>query len=268
MSTTVNKPLSSPAVSPLAAIALKLVGIITIVSFLLDFLNLILPPDFLNAQWVATLTTSLVDRGIIPFFGIALLLAGFWVDRSVGRAQQPGNLLADLRFWSCLLASILGVVFLLVPILHVINTQSATQQVIERFEQEATQASGQLEQRLAGSLNQRQAQLQALFQNDELLQQTIDSGQIEQAISSGQLPENVLDFRENPEALNETFGQQLEEGRQRIQTEVGTQLEESRGRARLNATKSSILVSISSLLLAIGYTIVGWVGLRRLVGAG
>lgn len=253
---TADKQPSSPAVSPLAAIALKLVGVITVLSSLLDFLILLLPPDFGSSQWLLNSTTQLVDRGIVPFVGIALLLAGFWIDRSAGKGNQPGNLLIDLRFWSCLVASFLGLIFLILTFLHINTTRLAAQETLARVEREANEATTQLEQRLAGELNQQQNQLQLLFQDDNLLQQAIDSGQ---------LPENVAQFRDNPEALGDFLSQRAGEARQRIETEIGTRREDARKQVRQEAWKSAIRISVSSLLLAIGYTVIGWTGLRRLM---
>lgn len=246
----------SPPVSPLAAIALKLVGVVTVLSSLLDFLILMLPPDFLDPQWQLNVTTQFVDRGIVPLVGIALLLAGFWIDRSAGRGAQPGNLLLDLRFWSCLVASLLGLLFLVLTFLHINNVRITAQETLAQVEREATEATTQLEQRLEGELSQQQNQLELLFQDEDLLQQAIDSGQ---------LPENVLQFRDDPAALDQFLNQRAGQARQRIETEIGTRREDARRQVRQGAIRSAIRISLSSLMLAIGYIVVGWTGLRRLM---
>ena len=48
---TSEPAVTSPVVSPLAAIALKVAGGIAILSALLDFLILLIPPDLTNVQW-------------------------------------------------------------------------------------------------------------------------------------------------------------------------------------------------------------------------
>lgn len=255
---TADKPLSSPVMSPLAAISLKLVGIVTILSALLDFLTLLLPPDFDNKQWLLNLTTSFVDRGIVPFVGIALLLTGFWVDRTSGKSNRAGTLLLDLRFWSCIVACILGVVFFIMAFLHVNNVRINARDALAQVEQQANQASTQLEQRIEGAVNQQQSQLQALFQDENLLQQ---------AVSSGQLSEDFLQFRDDPAALDQFLSQRATEEQQRIATEIGTRREDARQQVRVGAIKSAARISLSSLLLTIGYTVVGWIGLRRLLSA-
>lgn len=256
---TADKPLSSgPVVSPLAAISLKFVGIVAILSALLDFLSLLLPPDFDNTQWLLNLTTNLVDRGIVPFVGIAMLLTGFWIDRNSGKGGRSGNLVLDLRFWSCIIASVLGVIFFIVAFLHLNNVRIFARDARSQVEQQADQAVNQLDQQIAGAINQQQNQLQLLFQDESLLQQAIDSGQ---------LPEDVLEFRDNPAALDQFLGERAGEERQRIETEIGTRREDRIRQVQQGAYKSAVRTSLSSLLLTIGYTVVGWTGLRRLLGA-
>lgn len=256
---TAENSFTNSAVSPLAAIALKLVGVVTILSALLDFLVLLFPPNFGDAQWLLNSTTQIVDRGIVPLVGIALLLAGFWIERSAGKSSQAGSLLADLRFWSCVVASILGLVFLVLAFLHINTVRLTTQQALAQVQREANQASAQLEQRLAGELSQQQNQLQMLFQDDALLQQAIDAGQ---------LPAEIQQFRDNPEGLDEFLNQRASQAQQEIETEIGTRREDARKRIKQEAAKSAARISISSLLMSIAYIVIGWTGLRRLTSGG
>lgn len=256
---TADKPSSSSSISPLAAISLKLVGAVAILSALLDYVILLTPPNFLNPQWQLNFTTQIVDRGIVPLFGIALLLLGFWVDRSSGRMAQTRSLLTDLRFWACILASILGFVFLVLTFLHINTVRLTSQEALAQVTREANDASAQLEQRLQGEVAQQQQQLQALFQDEALL---------EQAIQSGQLPETVAQFRGDPEGLNAFLEERVGEARQQIATEIGTRREQAEQQVRREAIKSGLRISVSSLLLTVGYTIIGWTGLRRLMTAG
>jgi uncharacterized membrane protein len=254
---TADKTFTSSSVSPLAAIALKLVGIVTILSALLDFLILLIPPEFLNSQWQLNTTTQIVDRGIVPLVGIALLLAGFWIERSSGQGKQAGNLLADLRFWACIISSVLGLIFLIFTFLHVNNVRNTSREALAQVEREANQATTQLEERLQGELTQQQSQLQLLFQDESLLQQAVDAGQ---------LPQDILQFKDNPAALDEFLTQRAGEARQQIETEIGSRREDARARIKQEAAKSAIRISTSSLLLAIAYVVIGWTGLRRLLG--
>ena len=256
---TADNSFTSSAISPLAAIALKLVGVVTILSALLDFLVLLIPPNFLEPQWQLNVTTQIVDRGIVPLVGIALLLAGFWIERSAGKSKPGGSLMTDLRFWSCAIASLLGLLFLILTFLHVNNVRITAREALAQVEREANQARTQLEQRLEGELSQQQTQLESLFQNEELL---------EQAISAGQLPEEIQQFQGNPEGLNQFLTQRAGEARQEIETEIGTRREDARAQVRQEAVKSAARISVSSFLMAIAYIVIGWTGLRRLLSMG
>ncbi|TVQ06560.1 MAG: hypothetical protein EA368_16690 [Leptolyngbya sp. DLM2.Bin27] len=246
----------SPVVSPLAAIALKVAGAIAILSALLDFLILLIPPNLTNTQWQLATTTQLVDRGIVPMIGMALLLAGFWLEASVGRVVQRKSLATDLRFWVCGLASLLGLAYLLLILLHLNAVRLSSQQALTQVSTEAGEAAAQLQQRLSTELGQQQAQLGAVLQNEELLSQ---------AIQSGQLPPDIGQYRDDPEGLTEFLQQRANQAQQQIETEIGTRRAQAERQVRVEAWRSGIRISLISLLLATGYSIIGWLGLRRLL---
>lgn len=242
--------------SPLAAIALKLVGVITVVSALIDYIILLVPPQLTNAQWQLSTTTQIVDRGIVPLVGIAMLLTGFWIESNVGRSNRGQSLMTDLRFWSCVLASFLGLLFLVLTVVNINSVRLTSKQALEQVSTEASQASDQLEQRLNTQLSQQQNQLSALLQNEDALSQ---------AIQSGQLPQGFEQYKDNPEGLNQFLQEQASQAKQRIATEIGSRREAAEQRVRTEAKKTGVRISISSLLLAIGYSVIGWLGLRRLL---
>lgn len=244
--------------SPLAALALKAVGLVAILSALLDYLILLFPLNLTNTQWQLATTTQLVDRGIVPLVGMAMLLAGFWIDSQVGRNPGAKSLFADLRFWVCALASLLGLVYLLLALLHLNAVRLSSRTALEQVNAEATQATTELEQRLSAELGQQQTQLGALLENPNLLSQ---------AIQSGQLPPEIQQYQNNPEGLNQFLQQRADQARQQIQTEIGTRRSDAERRVKTEARKSAIRTSINSLLLAVGYSVIGWTGLRRLLRA-
>ena len=246
--------------SPLAAIALKVVGLVTILASMLDFLVLLIPPDLVNRQWQLATTTQIVDRGIVPLVGMALLMAGFWVDSNIGKVPRSSSLLTDLRFWTCLLASVLGVVFLLLALLHPNNVRLGSRDALQQVSAEAGQAETQLEERLSVEVQQRRNQLGALLQDSEGLEQAIAEGQI-----GGEQAALLQQFQSDPGAIDQYLQQQAGEFQQQAQTQIGSQREEAERRVRIDAWKSGLRISISSLLLAGGYTVIGWTGLRRLL---
>lgn len=253
---TSEQAVTNPVVSPLAAIALKVAGAIAILSALLDFLILLIPPNLTNTQWQLATTTQLVDRGIVPMIGMALLLSGFWLEASVGRVAQRKSLATDLRFWVCGLASLLGLAYLLLILLHLNAVRLSSQQALAQVSTEAGEAATQLQQRLSTELSQQQTQLGAVLQNEDLLTQ---------AIQSGQLPPDIGQYRDDPEGLTEFLQQRADQAQQQIETEIGTRRAQAERQVRVEAWRSGVRVSLISLLLAAGYSIIGWLGLRRLL---
>lgn len=242
--------------SPLSALALKAAGLVAIVATLLDYLILLIPPNLTNTQWQLATTTQIVDRGIVPLIGMALVLAGFWVDSQVGRIARQKSLATDLRFWVCGLASFLGLLYLLLTLLHLNAVRLSSRAALQQVGAEAGQATTELEQRLSTELTQQRTQLGAILENEELLSQ---------AIQSGQLPEDIQQYQGNPEGLNQFLQDRADQAREQIQTEIGTRRADAERRVRTEAWKSAIRTSMISLLLAAGFIVVGWNGLKRLL---
>jgi hypothetical protein len=60
---------SSPVYSPFTALALKVVGLIMIVSSLVDYIFLAIPLNAGQRAWQLAYVGQLVDRGILPMVG-------------------------------------------------------------------------------------------------------------------------------------------------------------------------------------------------------
>lgn len=246
---------SSAVYSPFTALALKIVGLIMIVSALLDYIILAIPFNPVQREWQLTFTTQVVDRGIIPMVGIALLLAGYWVSSSVGALERKPAI-RDLRFWVLILSSLLGLVYLLLVPLHFNNIRAQSNQALQQIEQQAGQAETQLEAQ--------SQQIDALIQNPDRiseLDRAIESGQVqgEQLARLQTIRQQLETFKQNPEALN----QQLEQA----QNQIRSGKQEAAQKARVEALKLGLRTGLSSLLLAIGYIALGWIGLRSLGNA-
>jgi hypothetical protein len=257
-----------------AALTLKVAGIILILSFLLDFLILMLPFQPTDRSWQINLATALVDRGIVPLVGIGMLFVGYWMD---GFADGDRPKPVDVRFPVLILSSILGLIFLLIFPLHLNNVRQASAQTVNQIAQDAQQAENQLE----GQLSQLQAQInneqgqaqleqlrnQARNQFNELLK---NEQSYQQALNNPQIPaaqkELLKKFKANPQELDTFIAQQTDPqalANQRL-TQIRQRREEAQKQARDNAWRSGLRIGISSLLLSIGYMIIGWTGLRSM----
>ncbi|MBG1262344.1 HpsJ family protein [Nostoc commune] len=255
------------------ALTLKVVGIICILSFFVDFFILLLPFQPTDRVWQINLATALVDRGIVPLVGLGLLFAAYWIDSADAASDRPQGM--DLRFPAVILSSILGLMFLLIFPLHLNNVNQAKAQTLNRITQEADQAETQLNTRLSqlqaqltteqgkAQLNQLRTQTKAQF--SEILK---DEQRYKQAIESSQIPANIKELlkkaKTDPQVLDKAIEQQTDIQTLRTQqlSQVRQRREEAEKQAKDTAWKSGLRIGISSLLLSIGYIIIGWTGLR------
>ncbi len=202
-----------------AALTVKVVGIICILSFFVDFLILLLPFQPTDRVWQINLATALVDRGIVPLVGLGLLFAGYWFDSADAGSDRPQGI--DLRFPALIISSILGLMFLLIFPLHLNNVNQAKTQTLNRIAQEAAQAENQLDNRFS----QLQAQLtteQGKVQLEQLRNQTKaqfseilkDEQRYKQALESSQIPANIKELlkkaKTDPQVLDKAIEQQTD----------------------------------------------------------
>jgi len=255
--------------SSAASRTLKVVGVILILSFLVDCLILMLPFQPTARPWQIGLATALVDRGIVPLVGLGMLFAAHGID-------DDGPSL-DLRFPALVISSILGLIFLLIFPLHLNNVNQAKTEAIQRITREADQAENQVkgqlsqlqaqlgtEQAKAELEKQRQqfkAQITDLLKDEQKFNQTLQNGQIGAAQK-----ELLKKFKQDPKALEDYIAQQTNPTKlaEQRQIQIRTQKEELEKQAQNDALKSGLRIGLSSLLLSIGYIIIGWTGLRGL----
>ena len=255
-----KKSSSSRPSSVLISRALKTVGIIAVLAALLDMIILPIPYQIMERQWQINFATQMVDRGIVPLVGIVLFITGFWVDQVGGTASERKQTWQDPRFWAFVLSSILGLFFLLLFPLHLNNVRLGNTDAVSQLSQQATEAENQLNTRLQTEVqSQRQQITQLLEASDEQLTQLTSAGQL-----SKEQADLIRNFKKDPNSLDSFLKQRQEELRNRLQTELGTRREQEQKNIKTEALKSGLRVGISSLLLAIGFIFVGWVGLRNL----
>jgi len=245
---------SSAIYSPYTALTLKTVGVVMIVSSLLDFIILAIPFNPLRTEWQIGFVTQLVDRGIIPMVGIALLVAGHWIANASGASPtESRSAVQDLRFWAFILASLLGLLFLVLVPLHFNNIRMQSNQALEQINKKASTLETQLE-------NQSK-QVDALVKDPQKLSEldkAIESGRVqgEQLVRLQALKQQLQTFKQDPQSLN----QQVEQA----QTKIRGERLEAEKQTRTGALKLGLRTGLNSLLLAIGYIVIGWTGFRSL----
>lgn len=250
--------MSNPAFSKFAALSLKVVGIILIISSLVDYLILAIPFNPLSPEWQIAFINQIVDRGIIPMLGMGFLVAGYWIIDSVEGDSGGGKInFTDLRFWSFLLAGLLGLMFLVFIPIHISTLGKAQAQALLNIEQSATQAEGQIE----AQLDQVTQLLEDTAQQEEL-KQAIESGQVEgeQLQRLQGIYDDILELQQDPDAVKN----QADEARNQLET----RRKEAENQAKLTAFKSGFRIGLSSLLLSVGYVLIAWNGFQSIAGGG
>ena len=266
--------------SPFITQTLKLVGVVLILSFLLDFVILAFPAGERDALWQIGFITATVDRGITPVIGLGFLMLGYWFERSNDDSlTQPPSWLS-LKFWALLLSSLLGLLFLVMIPLHINNVNTESVRAVERINENSSQEEAKLQNeisqaqaqlgdpnvrtKLESDKNKFKTQVTALLQNEQ---------QFNQAINSDRTPENekklLRQFKANPSALEDFLTQQSDPvalGSKRL-AQLQTQKQKLVNQAKQEALQSSIRMTIRSLLISIAYIFIGWMGLRSLLSA-
>ncbi|MDJ0554547.1 MAG: HpsJ family protein [Microcoleaceae cyanobacterium MO_207.B10] len=248
--------------SSIAVLTLIVAGIIMILSSLLDFIVLSIPFNITSRGWQMNLAIQIVDRGIIPMVGMALLFTGYWVRSNSGLQDNSKGSILDLRFWVLLLASILGLVYLLLFPLHLNNTRIARYENIQRIDQQASQLETQLEARIGSSEFQAQIQQYENQLRNQLTTLREDEARLNEA------PEQVKSLleqsKDNPQVIDDFINRQSEQLPTRFLTRIRTRKQELEEQANTSSLKSSLRTGISSLILAVGYIMIGWMGLKNM----
>lgn len=255
---TSKKVSSSRSIPSLVAPILKTAGVVITLAALLDMFVLPLPYQFLDRSWQISLVTAWVERGIVPLVGIVLFLVGFAIDGGLGNEKKP--VWQDPRFWAFVLASVLGLLYVLMFPFHLNNVRLANQSAIEQVNQQATQAETELNDQVNKEVESRRQQInQLVTASDSQLAQLVEAGQLTQEQAAV-----IKEFKANPSAVEPFLKQQEGELRTQVQTEIGVRKQNAQASRKTEDLKSGLRIGLSSLLLAVGFITVGWTGLRNL----
>lgn len=259
------------SISPLTSLALKLSGAIFVISALLDFIVLAIPPQWENPPWRVAYITQVADRGIVPLVGMAFILLGYWIDASTkGSAAKTSKF--DLRLPTFLISCLLGLMFLVFIPLHLSNLNQVKQTALEQIQQGVERGGQQIQ----GFLQQ----LNALSSNPQLVNEAIQ--QRTAAIETGQVQgrqltaEQVTAVRQQRDQLQQLrdiskqpqeFKKRVNEIKNQLQTRLRDQQKAAEDRANIQTLTQGLRIGLTSLMLTIAYTTIGWFGLRGLGSA-
>ena len=245
------------------ALSLKIVGLVLIVSSFLDYLTLVISPQWQNPQWQINLAVQVVDRGVVPLVGIGFIIVAYWISDSLGRGSEQSL----LKLPVFIVSTILGLMFLLLIPMHINNLRQVSSDAMATIRQKA----GEVEQQLQAQYDQ----LNKLSQNPQEVKQAtqeIDQRlkQIDELFASGQKipPAEKIKIEQTKVQLEEfrkLVGnpQNLKQRLDDLQSKLKEQREEREKQAKSEIFQQAIKVGLKSLLFAIAYTVIGWTGIRN-----
>lgn len=253
--------------SAFISLILKLVGGILLISAIINYVFLLISPQWGDTNWQINLTNNAVDQGLVPLVAIALLLIGWWISDN-NNPEKPSK---AVRMPVFIIASILGLLYLLLVPLHFGNINRVSGDLFVQIDQRIAQQEAQIQ----GFVSE----LEAVSKNPEQLKQEIE--QRNQVIAAGgniggqqlnpqQLQlittqrdqlQAILNLSDKPEELQAKF----QEVRSQLQLELQRAVDQEKRKAQGLALQQSLKTSISSLMLAIAFIVIGWLGLQSMI---
>ncbi len=257
--------------SAFTSLTLKLIGVVFVLSSLLDQITIILPPQFSNQSWIVGSIAQIVDRGVVPLVGMAFMLVGYFID-GLANANPLKKSGFNLKLPIYMLATLWGLVFLLMVPFYLINLNNVKTNALEQIQERVGQQAEQIEQNLSqlNNLSNNPGQLNATLRQ---LNQAIEAGQVQGRQLNAQQLEGLRQQRDQLQGLRdlaqnpEEFKKRIEERKNQLETQLLNNRKEIENRTTIEALERSLSTGLSSLMLAIVYSVIGWFGLKSEISA-
>jgi hypothetical protein len=248
-----------PTVSSfLTPLALKTAGVVLILSSLIDLIfMLIFPPENLvldGGRWWLYATSQLVDRGLLPLVGIAFMVTGDWIK--IVSTEDGGDRGNIWRIGTFVLASLLGLIFVLIIPFQLNATNDFKAQELGKISKEVTQ----IESGIKNNLKQINAQSKDSIKTQiAAIDKELKGTQIPpERLTNLQITKSKLELLLNDP---KKFAQESEQNLQQLQK----QKQKVEAQANERMLKTGVRTSLASFLLAIAYITIGWTGLKRVL---
>ena len=240
--------------SYLISLVLKLVGAILLISRILDYIFTLFPSQWEDINWQITLINTFVNQGMVPLIGICFIFIGWWIEDKDVQGKSSSGLRVGILVLSC----ILGLFYLILIPLHIGNVNQISNDLVDQISQQVAQQEAQLDGVLA--------RLEAVSKDPEVLKQEIQQRNLVLQ-SGGQVqgqqftPQQLQLIRNETEQLKA----KLEEVKTTRSSELAAREKEEIDRTKGAALQQSLTTVVSSLTLAIAYTVIGWFGFRAMI---
>ena len=224
------------------ATVLGIIGTLLILTFILDFGIRLFAAQFENLSWQQSFLNELMDRGITPLLGLSFVFIGTLL-RSTTETPANQSLIKDGRFWLFVIASLFGLLYLILIPLHFNTTGKILGETVAQFDQESARAE------------------QGIQAQKEQLNAIAKSGEIDQLLESDQIPpaqkELLTQVKADPTIVDKRAQEEL--------GKINAQKETAVSKANSEAMLARLRSELRSLLLSVAYAALGWTGLRNVL---
>ena len=226
---------------------LGLIGILLILTYVLfvgiGLIEANVNDRFGDLSWQQTFLTDLAQRGITPLLGLSFILVSNILAYGFSPEPNQGSLVKDGRFWMFVVSSLLGLFYLIMIFLY-FNT---TGQLLSNASTQREQGLTQIEQIVQGRLGE--------FKTIK------DSGEIDKLLANEQLPapqkEVLTRYKEDPAGVEKQMNEEAGKERAKLEGEF------KEFKTTLTLARSQ--TGLRSAILALSYSVLGWVGLRNVL---
>ncbi|HEY9692548.1 MAG TPA: HpsJ family protein [Oculatellaceae cyanobacterium] len=196
-----------------------------------DYINIFVPPQFLNPVWEFQTLGSLVERVPVPFLGLVLVFYGEWLYRE----KLEKQLLRALS-WACLLV---GVLYLLLIPLGI---------------RDSVRINTSNEALLRSQVSQQIAQTEQI---EERFNQATSTEELNNILKALNNRDNSLDTK-NPQVFKEQVVSRLNNYQKTIEQQSEANLKTQRLALLKKAVKWNLGALVSGVLFIYLWRVTGW----------
>jgi ABC-type multidrug transport system fused ATPase/permease subunit len=241
-----------PTVSSfLTPLALKTAGAVLILSSLIDLIFMLwLPPENLileGDRWWLYATSQLVDRGLLPLVGISFVVAGDWIR--IVSTEDGGDRGNMWRVGTFGLASLLGLIFVLIIPFQLMTTNDIKAQDVKKFDAVQTNIKNNIKQISSQGKDKIKEQITLI---DKEIQTGTSQGERLAGLQNTKSKLQLL--LSDPKRFEQESQKELQSQKQTVEAQTSKRM-----------LQTGVRTSLASLLLAIAYITIGWAGLRRVL---
>lgn len=253
----VDSPVFAAQAASLPARIVIVSGLVALGLALVDFAVLIFTADFAAENGVSNFIEPVVDRGIVPLVGLALLFFGLWMDAQGPQSPSRESAIGAL---GAIFALVLGLSFAVLSPVYLWQVRAEARSALAATTREAREAEEQLEtdnfrSTLEDTFKQQAAEV---LQDDNRFQELLENPGL-----TPEQRERLEAARANPEQLEGLVEERAMEVPIAMLGEIRSRRQAREGEIRMEAIRNALRTGASGFLLAASYLAIAWLSLRE-----